>query len=72
MRKSFKKHVPRGRLTPLARILAVKKITQAEFARMVDVKQPTVQRHVSGRGRMREDVIRKYAAALGVEPGEII
>jgi len=58
--------------TPLAKILAEKKITQVKFAEMVGVSQPTVQAHISGRTRMRSDTIKKYAEALGVDPGFLL
>jgi len=58
--------------TALAYVMARQAISQRELARRCGVKQPTVQAHVSGRRIMRSDTLKKYAEALGVEPGELL
>jgi transcriptional regulator with XRE-family HTH domain len=44
------------------------KLSRGEVARRMGVGAPLVSRMESGRYRLREDSVRRYAAALGCDP----
>ena len=61
-----------GIMNCLKQIRESKKISQSELAELTGIAQSNVSDYESGKKRMREDTIRRFAEALGVKFGEIM
>lgn len=62
----------RNGMNRIAKLREQRGLTQADLAKLVNSTQPQIQRLERGERRLTEDWMRRIAAALGVDPADLL